>query len=586
MKAIVAFLIKALNTMLRLLAALMGTYYSSKYAMLARRLSRPPVKADSKRGFVVIQIDGLSYDHLAAAMQLGYAPHLRHLIDRHEMRLHPWKPGVPGTTPASQAGIMYGTSDVIPAFRWYDKQTGQAMVCSQPGVIQALEEELSARKPGILRGGSSYMNIFDGDASLAMFTLGAIGRRHFFEGLRGLGFLALFALNPFRSGQMLLLSLWEYMTDLVQRTMANLRNTTPRPLGREFPFLRVMSNVVLREIQSFSMTLDIVRGVPALYTTYFGYDELAHHYGPLSKPALRALRAIDRHIRGIDRFRRMNLRRPYDLYILSDHGMTEGIPFSIEYGHTLGDLVHDLVGRSAAIIELYGAGRGDMMSTFFVQQELEAIEQGIRSPLLTFPRYLLHYIEHRLPVPAYSDALDTTDLDGEHATWSDVVVSSSGSLSHIYFNAAKEQLSLSRIIALYPTLVSSLVSHPGIWLVIARDEGRVMIIGVDGIVMVGKDVQIDGHNPLRQVAYSEWAVTQLARLALLENAGDLILLGRYDPDTKRVSCFEAQWACHGGLGGPQDMAMLMAESHIAWQDEPIEHATTFYDLFTRQYGLL
>ncbi|MHB1317001.1 MAG: alkaline phosphatase family protein, partial [Anaerolineae bacterium] len=372
MKKITASLTKLLYTALELLAALLGTYYSARYALLSRRLARPDVARDRKRGFVVIQIDGLSYDHIRAAVDMGYAPHLRRLLEHEEMHLYPWKPGIPGTTPATQAGIMYGHSDPVPAFRWYDKRSGQAKVSSQPGVAQAIQAELEERAPGILRGGSSYMNMFDGGASLALFTLGTFGRSRFFEGLRGLGFLTLFALNPFRSGAVLALAIWEYLTDLAQRAEATLRRTSPRPLSRAFPFLRVMSSVVLRDIQTFSVTLDLFRGVPAVYTTYFGYDELAHHYGPLSKPALRALRAIDSRVRRLDRFRRMSPSRQYDLYLLSDHGMTEDVPFSSEYGQTLGDLVQGLVGRSAAIRELYSSQQPELSSTLFVQQELEA----------------------------------------------------------------------------------------------------------------------------------------------------------------------------------------------------------------------
>jgi hypothetical protein len=583
MKKILASLTRLLNTALELLAALLGTYYSARYALLSRRLARPDVLRDSKRGFVIIQIDGLSYDHLCAAVEQGYAPHLRRLLERKEMVLYPWKPGIPGTTPATQAGIMFGNSDPIPAFRWYDKQLGQAMVSSQPGVAQAIQAELEQRAPGILRGGSSYMNMFDGGASLALYTLGTFGKSRFFEGLRGLGFLTLFALNPFRSGTVLALAIWEYLTDLAQRAEATVRRTNPRPLSRAFPFLRVMSSVVLRDIQTFSVTLDLFRGVPAIYTTFFGFDELAHNYGPLSKPALRALRAIDSRIRRLDRFRRMNLSRPYDLFLLSDHGMTEDIPFSNEYGQTLGDLVQDLVGRSAAIREFYSSQQPELSSALFVQQELEAIEASFRPPLSRIPHYLANYVERRLPK-------EMTDQDYEPAQPSDVVVSSSGSLSHIYLNARPDQMELSQIAALYPTLVSSLLSHPGIWLVIGRDAANTVILSKEGSLTIGGGgaggvAHVEGQNPLSRLAYGDWAQRQLARLASLNKSGDLILIGAYDPDNQRVSCFESQWACHGGLGGPQDLAMLMTEPHIDWPLASVERAASIYSLFTRQYDI-
>ncbi|MBC7238085.1 MAG: alkaline phosphatase family protein, partial [Chloroflexi bacterium] len=332
---------KIIRAVVDSLAAILGLYYSTKYAAIIRRLGLPLVEPSERRGFVVLQIDGLAYIHLLEAIERGYAPYLQRLLRRGEFRLHPWRVGLPCTTPAVQAGIMFGNNDEIPAFRWYDKKAGLLIDCAQPAPVHAIQERIASLRPGILTGGSSYMNMFDGGASLSMFTLGAWNSKHFFENVKGLGFLILFLLNPFRSLKMFILAIWEYFTDLVQHTMALLKQRTPHPLQRKFRFLRVVSNVVFREIQTFAVMIDIYRGVPAIYATYYGYDEVAHHYGPLSKPALRALHAIDRRIRRIDGLRRLALTREYDLYILSDHGMTSATPFKRVFGGTLGELARD-----------------------------------------------------------------------------------------------------------------------------------------------------------------------------------------------------------------------------------------------------
>ena len=579
-------LVRLVQGLLDLVAVLLGNYYSFKFAAIARRLGLPLIPPSPRRGFIIIQVDGLSGCHIDTAMAQGYAPHLQRLLRRGDFRLSSWNPGLPCTTPAVQCGIMFGNNDDIPAFRWYDKVSGETSVCTAPNLIQEIQERVSPDQRGILHEGSSYMNMFDGDASLSMFTLGALNRAHFFESVRGLGFALLFVLNPFRTIKTLLLALWEYATDLVQRTMASVRKTTPRPIPRNFPFLRVMANVVLREIQTFAVLVDVYRGVPALYTTYYGYDEVAHQYGPLSKPALRALHAIDTRIGQIDRFRRLGLGREHDLFVLSDHGMTCAIPFQRQYGQTLGELLRALAGRVAVDEEQpdYPA----VSSAIYLQEELLAIESNVRPSLARITRRI------RKMVQARSEVSVETALPSERR--SDLVVRNSGSLSHVYLGVTAKQMDLGQVLATYPNLVASLVAHDGIWLVIGRQDDRLVVVSPDGVLSYGEtharsyrastpSYVVEGSDPLATVSDSHRAARQLYRLVAFPHAGDLIIMGNYDSVSDTVSCFEGQWACHSGLGGGQNVAFMMIESHIDWDVRSIEQATELYPLFARRYGL-
>jgi len=564
---------------LDVIAALLGTYYSKKYAAIARRLGLPRMASSPRRGFIVIQIDGLSHPHLLSALDLGYAPYLQRLLRRGEYLLRRWNTGLPCTTPAVQAGIMFGNNDDIPAFRWYDKATGEPVLCKLPKTAKAIQDRVSAGRPGILTGGSSFMNMFDGDASLSMFTLGAWNRKRFFESVRGMGFFLLFALNPFRSFNTLALAIWEYLTDLVQRTSAFLRRRNPRPLERNFPFLRVMANVVFREIQTFAVMVDVYRGMPAIYTTYYGYDELAHHYGPLAKPTLRALHAIDARIRQIDLLRRLALTREYDLYILSDHGITSAVPFKLEYGQTLGELIRDLVGGAALLNEPSSAEQRESPQEMFLADELAAIEANIRPPLSYTVRKTRKLVIDRIR-QNHEEILDWDPLRR-----TDIVVRNSGSLAHIYFNALSKQMDLSEITALYAHLVSDLAAHPGIWLVIGREGDQVIVMSREGVLSLDGGYHVEGNDPLRLMPDPKLAAAQLARLARFPHSGDLILMGSYNPEKQQVSCFEDLWACHGGLGGPQESAMMIVDSAIHWDLGQVKQAADIYPFFARRYPI-
>jgi hypothetical protein len=166
---------------------LTGIYYTRKYGAMARRLGRPGIRPDQRRGFIIIQIDGLSYDHLRQAIAAGYLPYLGRLLAERRLVVSPWRCGLPSTTPAVQAGIMFGNRFDIPGFRWYDKERRLAVVAKRPDQIQAVRERISRGRPGILQGGSCYVNMLDGDADLALFTLSALHPQYFFENVRGMG---------------------------------------------------------------------------------------------------------------------------------------------------------------------------------------------------------------------------------------------------------------------------------------------------------------------------------------------------------------------------------------------------------------
>ena len=63
-----------------------------------------------------------------------------------------------------------------------------------------------------------------------------------------------------------------------------------------FPFLRIFTNVVVRELQTIAILLDVYLGVPVIYSTFMQYDELAHHFGSTSRFALADLRRTDARI--------------------------------------------------------------------------------------------------------------------------------------------------------------------------------------------------------------------------------------------------------------------------------------------------
>lgn len=572
-------LTQAAQVALDVFAAISGAYYSRKYATLTRRLGLPRFAESDRRGFVVIQIDGLAHSYLQTAIEQGYAPNIQRLIRRGVLSLHSWRTGLPSSTPAAQAGIMFGANDNIPAFRWYDKLRAESVVCKFPAPLHAIRANLPNRGPGLLRGGSSLMNMFDGDAATSIFTVGALQQKSFFEGVRGIGFLVLFLLNPIRTVKIGVLSLWEYLVDLFQRTRARLRRQYPRPLAAAFPFLRVLSNVILREIQTFAVLLDIYRGVPSIYTTYYGYDELAHSYGPTSRVAFRALHAIDARIHQIEVLRRMGLTRDYDLFVLSDHGMTPSVPFEHASGQTLGQFVRSAAGQARQLSEAATTWTRDSLGPYYLLEELRAIEAGAPAGLRHIPAKIRQLVAARVGREPEEGEIWNAAQHG------DLVVLNSGPMSHVYLNVTAKQLDLSEIAAFHPELVGSLLAHAGIGLVLGRESGQVYVMSSKGLVVLGEGYQVEGADPLAALPDPQLSAAQLKRLALFPNSGDLIIMGSYDEAAGSITCFEPQWACHGGMGGPQEVAFMLKPAELAWKVDRVQQATEIYALFAAHYAL-
>src|SRR5262249_56298286 len=138
----------------------------------------------------------------------------------------------------------------------------------------------------------------------------------------------------------------EWLREEYERSVGELARRRTHSEGI-FPLVRILSNVVVRELQTMAILLDVYLGVPIIYSTFMQYDELGHHFGPSSFQALRDLRRTDARIREIRRMIRNAGGRDYDLVILSDHGMTPSVSYRVLYGETLGQTGANLLARDA-----------------------------------------------------------------------------------------------------------------------------------------------------------------------------------------------------------------------------------------------
>jgi len=576
--------------------ALAQKVYARRYGTLARQMGLeavPPLPAaTAQRRFIVLQVDGLAYDHLVQALARGSAPHMKRLIGAGRLRLASWRCGFPSTTPAVQAGIMFGQNWNIPGFRWYDKAQRRAIVCKLPATAQEIQRRLSARRRGILSGGSSYYNMFDGGAEWSVFTLSALRPPRFFEGVRGLGLTLLFFLSPLRVLRIIRLAIWNYFLDIGRRLMAIFRPSVYHPLDLLSPMAHIFTRVLFQEIITFGVQMDIYRGAPAIYLNNVTYDEVAHKVGPTHPTAFKAIKAIDRQVAQIDKMLTRYGQRSYDLYILSDHGMSPSVPFKKRFDLSLGDYILQQIGEPLALDERWGAPDHALTQAQYLVEELRGLEQRLSPRSAAVVRAARAYLGRRLPGDTADEPLALSENpyareagpDGREA-WdperhSDVAVRVSGPLAHVYFNLSGQRLNLSDVALLYPTLLSCLIEHPGIGLVVGREGEETVMVGRSGTLTLSPaGDRLQGANPLKGLANPSDQAARIDQVAAFPRSGDLMLLGAWENGS--VVTFEDQIGTHGGLGGPQETPFILYPADMEWPSGAINSPCHLYPIFAR-----
>ena len=562
----------ALNGLLSELVAVSDddSYYSILVRRLVARRGRNPISMG--RGLLIVQLDGVARPVLETAVKAGHAPTLGRLLRTGDFALHSWSPLLPPTTPASQTGILHGRADVVPGFRWFEKDTGRLIVADHPEDAAEILKRASNGRGLLADDGVSIGNLMSGDAPrsyLTMATIEAPEPSHDERRLRG------FYVGTVNYPRLLVLTVGEIVKELFQAERQRSRGIEPRMhRGLHYAIERAVTNVALRTVSTSLAIEEMYRGATVIYIDYTGYDAVAHHSGPQRREAIDALEGIDRSIASLLMAAR-HAAREYDLVALSDHGQNLGPTFSQVSGQSLEDFLKGLMGGSADVASGSGptehAGSGRRI----------AMEFGRASGLVPFLARRSFRPKSPAGVKLRAD---------ESAAAPDAVVCASGNLAQIYFPAFPGRMSRGVVEARYPGLISGLAHHPAIGLVLLRgDDGVLVAVGPAGEARLAADpapaarvakvasgdLSTSASDPLDRFGPS--AREALTSLNQLNHLGDLILIGSVDPDTEEVVGFEELVGSHGGLGGAQMRPFLLCPAAWIPRADPLVGATAVHD---------
>ena len=547
-------------------------YYALKYRAFVRE-RRPH---DGRRGLIVLQLDALAYSDLRRAMERGYTPTIAKLLGEQGFELRRWFCGLPSATPYCQAGIFHGENGGIPAFRFYDKEARRVITCNAPAGVQYIRDRIST--PGALAGGSSYVNLLDGDAQTVAFTVATRQKMSVYQRLGGTRMALLILVHPLRVLRMGAESVLEWFREEWERAWGEINGRVTHAEGI-FPLIRIISNVVVRELQTIAIMLDVYLGVPVIYSTYMQYDELAHHFGPSSKPALADLRRTDSRISEIWRMARVAGGRQYDLVLLSDHGMTPSESYRVKFGESLGATVQRVMAEEALISHSDRSEYADLSAEL-----VETVAQATPPTMATVRRGL-----HRLRDWVRSRyGLREIILPEKYRvdTGHEVVVTYSSCLALLYFADEPGQLTREAIAVndRWRTLYEGLVAHPGIGLVLTRSGDEVHAEGSTGRATIrdGNLSVIDGMNPLEPYGTESYQLRAIESLVRQPNCGDIVLFGAFDGYD--IVSFDDQVGAHGSAGGDQVYPFLITPDGLIAAGERIENARDIHRVVLAKYA--
>lgn len=500
----------------------------SRTRWTAKLLRRPHIEATDQPGLIILQIDGLARRQFEQGLAEGRLPFLRKMIERGHYATTSFYSGVPSTTPAVQAEVMYGVRCAVPAFQFFDRDRRRVVRMFDAEPVHDVAMRLATEHEPLLRGGKSYSNIYAGGAEEARFcaeTLETDTKRLISRPVQMAAIVVLYFFTILRVFALACLEFAIAIGDL-------LRGVFEREhwwIEVKFIPSRVAVSIVLREYVRVMTKLAIEEGSPVIYANFLGYDEQAHRRGPGSWFAHWVLKGLDGVIRDVSRAAHRSPLRDYEVIVFADHGQ-ERTQF---YDHIKGRSIED------SVQDAFADGPLAEKSV----RPPEASQSGGRA---------LHQRAHRL-IGAQRNRIETPPLTTDELA-NEVIVTALGPLGHIYLpkildDDAKKLYAQRLVVKEQVPLVLYKDAAGAVW---AHNPRGRFALRDDGAEVLGAD------HPFLQEATED-----LLMLCRHRNAGDLVISG-WQPGEPPVT-FVMENGSHGSVGAEEVRGFALVPESVPVQ---------------------
>ena len=600
------------------------SYYHN---ILEKEMKAIYTKPNEKEGFIFLEIDGLSYNTLRKALENGDMPTLRKWLEDGSHELVEWETDLSSQTSSSQAGILHGNNNNIPAFRWIEKEKDNRVISSNGRDNSELIERRISNGKGLLsNNGASRSNLFSGDATdhILTFSKFAISKA-----IKSRSWYYLYS-KPYAITRILILFIFDMIMEFASRMRHLFKNIQPRLKWRGLAYYvaRAGTNVAMREATTLTIIGDIFAGNHnVIYATYMGYDEIAHHSGVEDYDSLYALRQIDRQFKRLKNAAE-KANRNYKFIVLSDHGQSNGFTFKEKYGESLNDLVKELLPDDISVHSILHSNDDHFREKYslkpYVENNLEKVDRRIEKSIdntkekidtridntkeridntkeridsrLDFdisPREKFNEIKSNSSTLEYFNKLKSersflnsdeplskrlnnisTDLNMNiqfsnktkvSEETAQTIVLASGNLGLIYFTDWSDRMTYEQIEDAFPGLLKGLAHHEGIGFVMVKsDIYDTIVLSNDDVLYLDSEEYYGNHF---LDSFGKNTIKKLKRTDGFAHVPDILVNSAYDEENDEVYAFEELIGSHGGAGGNQQYPFIIYPSEWSLEEE-------------------
>ena len=324
--------------------------------------------------------------------------------------------------------------------------------------------------------------------------------------------------NPSNFARIVALFLADIIREIWSQIVHSVKNIRPR-IKRGIVYIptRAATNVFMREINTSTLIGDMMIGdIDVAYSTYLGYDEIAHHSGVRDNDAWFALREMDKQIKHLTD---ANKYCPRDVKSLLPEDMTMFAKMTSNDDHFAGDYT---------------------------------------------------------PFSRKNKKIKKEKEEQKELSDSEVIVLASGNLAMIYLTQWSKRLTYEELNNYFPELIPGIINNEyvGFILVKSKEHGD-LAIGKNGTYYLESD-EIEGENPLE--GFGNNITRHLKRTSSFEHTPDILVNSFYDEEADEVCAFEELVGSHGGAGGDQSKPFILYPSSWKVSDEEIIGAENIYKL--------